>query len=133
MASALYRTELLFLSSPRTPTEEQQYEAFCEVARGARGHPVIIRTIDLGADKLAPTMGPQRDHNPVLGLRSLRYCLLHLDMFKTHLRAILRASVEGDVRIMFPMISTIMELRQARADARRRHGGSRRRGHSVPA
>lgn len=111
----LYRTELLFLSSPRMPTEEQQYEAFREVAAAAEGRPVVIRTIDLGADKLAPAMGPQHDHNPVLGLRSLRYCLLHLDMFKTHLRAILRASVHGDVRIMFPMIATIMELRQARA------------------
>jgi phosphotransferase system enzyme I (PtsI) len=111
----LYRTELLFLSSPRAPSEEQQYEAFREVAEKADGKPVVIRTVDLGADKLAPTMGPQHDHNPVLGLRSLRYCLLHLDMFKTHLRAILRASVHGDVRIMFPMISTVMELRQAKA------------------
>jgi phosphotransferase system enzyme I (PtsI) len=111
----LYRTELLFLSSPRTPTEEQQYEAFREVIQAADGKPVIIRTIDLGADKLSPSMGPQHDHNPVLGLRSLRYCLLHLDMFKTHLRAILRASTEGDLRIMFPMISSVMELRQAKA------------------
>lgn len=111
----LYRTELLFLSSPRIPTEEQQYEAFRTVLRAADGRPVVIRTIDLGADKLAPAMGPQHDHNPVLGLRSLRYCLLHLDMFKSHLRAILRASAEGDMRIMFPMISTVMELRQAKA------------------
>jgi phosphotransferase system enzyme I (PtsI) len=111
----LYRTELLFLATPRIPTEEEQYEAFRKVARFADGKPVVIRTIDLGADKLAPAMGPQHDHNPVLGLRSLRYCLLHLDMFKTHLRAILRASVDGDVRIMFPMISGVMELRQAKA------------------
>ncbi len=111
----LYRTELLFLSSPRLPTEEQQYETFRQVTRAAQGRPVVIRTIDLGADKLAPGMGVQHDHNPVLGLRSLRYCLLHLDLFKTHLRAILRASVEGDVRIMFPMITTVLELRQARA------------------
>jgi phosphotransferase system enzyme I (PtsI) len=111
----LYRTELLFLSSPRMPTEEQQYEAFREVMQAAGGKPVVIRTIDLGADKLAPGMGVQHDHNPVLGLRSLRYCLLHLDMFKAHLRAILRASTEGDLRIMFPMITTVMELRQAKA------------------
>jgi phosphotransferase system enzyme I (PtsI) len=110
----LYRTELLFLSSPRAPTEEQQYEAFRAVMRAAGDRPVIIRTIDLGADKLAPAMGGQHDHNPALGLRSLRYCLLHLDMFKVHLRAILRASVEGDMRIMFPMIATLMELRQAK-------------------
>jgi phosphotransferase system enzyme I (PtsI) len=111
----LYRTELLFLSSPRLPTEEQQYETFRSAVRGAGGKPVVIRTIDLGADKLAPAMGAQHDHNPVLGLRSLRYCLLHLDLFKTHLRAILRASIDGDVRIMFPMITTLMELRQAKA------------------
>jgi len=111
----LYRTELLFLSSPRAPTEEQQYEAFRQAVRSADGKPVVIRTIDLGADKLAPSMSHSYDHNPVLGLRSLRYCLLHLDMFKTHLRAILRASVEGDMRIMFPMVSTVMELRQAKA------------------
>lgn len=111
----LYRTELLFLSSPRLPTEEQQYEAFRAALRAAQGRPVVIRTIDLGADKLAPGMSAQQDHNPVLGLRSLRYCLIHLDMFKVHLRAILRASVEGDMRIMFPMIATVMELRQAKA------------------
>ena len=111
----LYRTELLFLSTPRIPTEEEQYEAFRAVVRAVDGKPVVIRTVDLGADKLSPAMGPQHDHNPELGLRSLRYCLLHLDMFKTHLRAILRASVEGDVRVMFPMISGVMELRQAKA------------------
>jgi phosphoenolpyruvate-protein phosphotransferase (PTS system enzyme I) len=111
----LYRTELLFLASQRTPTEEQQYEAFREAVQAAGGRPVVVRTLDLGADKLAPGMAAQHDHNPVLGLRSLRYCLLHLDLFKTHLRAILRASVAGDLRIMFPMITTIMELRQAKA------------------
>ncbi len=111
----LYRTELLFLSSPRHPTEEQQYEAFREVVRACDGKPVVIRTLDLGADKLSASMAAQHDHNPVLGLRSLRYCLLHLDMFKTHLRAIVRASTDGDLRIMFPMIATVMELRQAKA------------------
>ncbi len=111
----LYRTELLFLSSPRIPTEEQQYETFRAAVIAAKGRPIVIRTIDLGADKLAPGMGPQQDHNPDLGLRSLRYCLTHLDLFKTHLRAILRASIDGDARIMFPMIATVMELRQAKA------------------
>jgi phosphotransferase system enzyme I (PtsI) len=111
----LYRTELLFLASHRLPTEEQQYEAFREVMQAAGDKPVVIRTVDLGADKLAPGMDAQHDHNPVLGLRSLRYCLLHLDMFKTHLRAILRASTDGNLRIMFPMITTVMELRQAKA------------------
>jgi len=111
----LYRTEFLFLGSERLPTEEEQYEDFCEAVRHTGGKPVVIRTIDLGADKLMDGMDTQHDHNPVLGLRSLRYCLQHLDMFKIHLRAILRASAEGDLRIMFPMISTLMELRQAKA------------------
>jgi phosphotransferase system enzyme I (PtsI) len=111
----LFRTELLFLSSQRIPSEEQQYEAFRDVLRATAGKPVVIRTIDLGADKLAPLLGAPHEHNPALGLRSLRYCLMHLDLFKTHLRAILRASGEGDLRIMFPMISTLMELRQAKS------------------
>lgn len=111
----LYRTEFLFLASPRLPTEEQQYEAFCTAARRSGEKPLVLRTIDLGADKIAPAMGAQHEHNPVLGLRSLRYCLFNLDMFKTHLRAMLRASTEGNVRIMFPMIATLMELRQAKA------------------
>lgn len=111
----LYRTEFLFLSSDRMPTEEQQYEAFRQAIRHSGGKPVTIRTADLGAEKMADYLGPLREHNPVLGLRSVRYCLAHLDMFKTHLRAILRAAAEGDVRVMFPMITTLMELRQARA------------------
>jgi phosphotransferase system enzyme I (PtsI) len=112
----LYRTEFLFLASPqRLPTEQQQYEAFCMAARSAGGRPVVLRTMDLGADKLAPAMGAQRDHNPDLGLRSLRYCLFNLDLFKTHLRAMVRSSVDGNLRIMFPMIAKLMELRQAKA------------------
>ncbi len=111
----LYRSEFLFLANTKLPTEEQQYETFRAAVRHARGKPITIRTIDLGADKMSDYLGDSQEHNPVLGLRSLRYCLHHLDMFKTHLRAILRASVEGDVRIMFPMITTVTEMRQARS------------------
>ena len=111
----LYRTEFLFLGSDRLPSEEQQFEAFRTAVRQAQGKPITIRTVDLGAEKMAEYMEPQHDHNPVLGLRSVRYCLRHLDMFKTHLRAILRAAEDGNVRIMFPMITTLMELRQARS------------------
>ena len=111
----LYRTEFLFLGADRQPTEEQQYEVIRSAIRHARGKPITIRTMDLGAEKMTDYLQPQHDHNPVLGLRSVRYCLSHLDMFKTHLRALLRAAVGGDVRIMFPMITTLMELRQARA------------------
>ncbi len=111
----LYRTEFLFLASDSPPPEETQYENFRQAIRGVDGKPIVIRTIDLGADKLMPSMGQSVDHNPDLGLRSLRYCLQHLDLFKTHLRAILRAAVEGDARIMFPMVTTLLELRQAKA------------------
>jgi len=111
----LYRTEFLYLSNERQPSEEQQYEIFRAAVRHMRGHPITIRTMDLGAEKMTDYMGPQHDQNPVLGLRSLRYCLQHLDMFKTHLRAILRGAVDGEARIMFPMITTLMELRQAKA------------------
>jgi phosphotransferase system enzyme I (PtsI) len=111
----LYRTEFLFLSRERPPTEEQQYEAFRTAVRDLDGLPIVIRTLDLGADKLTPASGAPHDQNPDLGLRSIRFCLQHLDMYKTHLRAILRASAEGDVRIMFPMITTLLELRQARS------------------
>lgn len=111
----LYRTEFLFLGADKLPTEEQQYESFRSAVRHARGKPLTIRTMDLGADKLTEYLTPQHDHNPVLGLRSVRYCLMHMDMFKTHLRAILRAAVDGSVSIMFPMITTLMELRQAKS------------------
>ncbi|TWT41894.1 Phosphoenolpyruvate-protein phosphotransferase [Phycisphaerae bacterium RAS1] len=111
----LYRTEFMFLASKKPPTEEQQYETLRKAIQAVGGRPFVVRTIDLGADKMMDSMAATADHNPVLGLRSLRYCLTHLDMFKTHLRAILRASAEGDVRIMFPMISNLIELRQAKA------------------
>jgi phosphotransferase system enzyme I (PtsI) len=111
----LYRTEFLFLSSDRMPTEEQQFEVFRAAVRHARGKPITIRTMDLGAEKMTGYLGQHHDHNPVLGLRSVRYCLTHLDMFKAHLRAILRAADDGNVQIMFPLITTLMELRQARS------------------
>ena len=111
----LYRTEFLFLGSDRQPTEEQQFETFRAAVRHAQGKPLIIRTMDLGAEKMTDYLDHQHDHNPALGLRAVRYCLGHLDMFKTHLRAILRAAADGDVRIMFPMVTTLMELRQARS------------------
>lgn len=111
----LYRTEFLFLATDRPPSEEHQFEVFRAAARHMGQRPLVVRTMDLGADKMHVYMGANHDQNPVLGLRSLRYCLQHLDMFKTHLRAILRAGVFGNVRIMFPMISSLIELRQAKA------------------
>lgn len=110
----LYRTEFLYLYGGCEPTEEDHYEAYSEVVRMMNDRPVVIRTMDLGADKLPhPTRHPH-EPNPVLGLRSIRYCLQNLLLFKTQLRAILRASTLGDVRLMFPLITTMQELRQAK-------------------
>jgi phosphotransferase system enzyme I (PtsI) len=111
----LYRTEFLFLASPTEPDEEQQYQALSQAIRLLGGKTLTVRTLDLGADKL--TQFRNDDHvelNPFLGCRSIRLCLQNLPLFKTQLRAILRASVDGPVQIMFPLISSIMELRQAR-------------------
>ncbi len=110
----LYRTEFLYLASEQEPTEDDHYAAYAEVIRKLAGRPIIIRTLDLGADKYTPLQAKNPEDNPFLGCRSIRLCLANLDMFKVQLRALLRASVLGDVRIMFPMISTPLELRQAK-------------------
>ncbi|MCK4998037.1 MAG: phosphoenolpyruvate--protein phosphotransferase [Anaerohalosphaera sp.] len=110
----LYRSEFLYLYSGSEPTEADHYEAYSEAVKAVEGKPVVIRTMDLGADKLPQGSSHITETNPVLGLRSIRYCLQHLTMFKTQLRAILRASVLGDVRVMFPLISNLEELRQAK-------------------
>lgn len=110
----LYRTEFLYLGGGGEPREEDHYRAYAEAVRCFPGRPVVIRTVDLGADKLPAEHRHAPEANPALGLRSLRYCLLHLDMFKTQLRAILRVSALGDVRLMFPLITSLLELRQAR-------------------
>lgn len=114
----LYRTEFLYLSAEREPTEDQQYESYVETIRNLGGKPLTIRTLDLGADKIpesAALAAPMlNERNPFLGLRSIRLCLQNLPMFRTQLRAILRASAEGPVKIMFPLISSVMELRQAK-------------------
>jgi len=110
----LYRTEFLYLTSRREPTEEDHFAAYATVVQAMGGKPVVIRTLDLGADKLLTERSPEEERNPCLGLRSIRLSLRQLPMFRTQLRAILRASALGDVRVMFPLISTIVELRQAR-------------------
>ncbi|HOL87928.1 MAG TPA: phosphoenolpyruvate--protein phosphotransferase [Anaerohalosphaeraceae bacterium] len=110
----LYRTEFLYLYGGTEPTEDDHYHAYSEVARLMNGKPIVIRTMDLGADKVPHTNRHPQEANPVLGLRSIRYCLQNLPLFKTQLRAILRASTLGDVRVMFPLITTMQELRQAK-------------------
>jgi phosphotransferase system enzyme I (PtsI) len=110
----LYRTEFLYLYGGQEPTEEDHYNAYAEAIRAVKGKPVVVRTMDLGAEKLPHSGGHVTEANPVLGLRSIRYCLQALPLFKTQLRAILRASVLGDVRVMFPLITNLQELRQAK-------------------
>lgn len=110
----LYRTEFLFLQPNGPPSEEAQYQAYVEAIRGMEGRPVTIRTFDLGADKYTQEKRYEHERNPMLGLRSIRYSLAHLPMFKVQLRAILRAAVEGDVRLMFPLLISLLELRQAK-------------------
>ena len=112
----LYRTEFLFLSGNREPSESDHYEAYCRVVEACGDLPVVIRTLDIGADKVPKLLESQfsKSQNPMLGLRSIRLSLLNTPMFKRQLRAILRASVHGNVRVMFPLISTLLEFRQAK-------------------
>ncbi|MGB2984683.1 MAG: phosphoenolpyruvate--protein phosphotransferase, partial [Phycisphaerae bacterium] len=110
----LYRTEFLFLRPEGAPSEDEQYEAYREAILGSEGRSVTIRTFDLGADKYTQQRSYEQERNPMLGLRAIRYSLRNLDMFKTQLRAILRASTLGDVRLMFPLIVSLMEFRQAK-------------------
>ena len=110
----LYRTEFLYLRPEGAPSEEEQYAAYRDAIVGAGGRPVTIRTFDLGADKYTQQRSYEQERNPMLGLRSIRYSLQNLDMFKIQLRAILRASELGDVRLMFPLIVSLMEFRQAK-------------------
>ncbi|MDX1967517.1 MAG: phosphoenolpyruvate--protein phosphotransferase [Planctomycetaceae bacterium] len=112
----LYRTEFLYLESQKEPTEEDHFRAYREVLDAFPHQPVIIRTLDLGADKMPGKLRAEypAEVNPALSVRSIRLSLQHLELFKTQLRAILRAAVYGDLRIMFPLVSTLMEFRQAR-------------------
>ena len=110
----LYRTEFLYLTSQHEPSEEDHYQAYSKVIDALDGKPMVVRTLDLGSDKMLTEKSPEEERNPCLGLRSIRLSLRQLPMFRTQLRAILRASSRGDVRVMFPLVSTIIELRQAR-------------------
>lgn len=110
----LYRTEFLYLGRDDDPTEESHCEAYTLVAQAMGDKPVIMRTLDLGADKMRSLPDPEDERNPFLGLRSIRLALRNRDLFRIQLRAILRASACGDIRIMFPLVSTLMEFRQAK-------------------
>jgi len=110
----LYRTEFLYLGSESEPTEEVHFQAYSQVVRAMGDRPVTIRTFDLGADKVPHLPAPEDERNPFLGLRSIRLALRNLPLFRTQLRAALRASALGNLRVMFPLISTLLELRQAK-------------------
>ena len=109
----LYRTEFLFMNSDHLPTEEEQYQAYRVVAEKMQGKPVTIRTMDIGGDKELPYMDLPKELNPFLGWRAIRISLVKQDIFKTQLRAILRASAYGQIKIMYPMVTSINEVRKA--------------------
>jgi phosphotransferase system enzyme I (PtsI) len=111
----LFRTEYLFLKRDSLPTEEEQYQAYSQMANALKPQPVIIRTLDLGGDKAIACLGIESERNPFLGWRAIRICLQETDLFCGQLRAILRASVSGNIRMMYPMISGVDELLQANA------------------
>jgi phosphotransferase system enzyme I (PtsI) len=109
----LYRTEFLYMGRIELPSEEEQYEAYKAVAETFGARPVVIRTLDIGGDKELPYLDLPKEMNPFLGYRAIRLCLDQPEIFKTQLRAILRASVHGNIKLMYPMIATLTELRQA--------------------
>ncbi|MBR2516257.1 phosphoenolpyruvate--protein phosphotransferase [Geobacillus sp.] len=111
----LYRTEFLYMGRSELPTEDEQFVAYKTVLEQMNGKPVVVRTLDIGGDKELPYLQLPKEMNPFLGFRAIRLCLEMQDMFRTQLRALLRASVYGNLKIMFPMIATLDEFRQAKA------------------
>jgi phosphotransferase system enzyme I (PtsI) len=111
----LFRTEYLFINRDAPPGEEEQFQAYRQAAAALKPHPVVIRTLDLGGDKLLSSLAVPTELNPFLGWRAIRFCLQQGDIFRAQLRAILRASAEGNVKVMYPMISGLDELNQANA------------------
>jgi phosphotransferase system enzyme I (PtsI) len=110
----LYRTEFLYMESAELPTEEEQFVAYKTVLEGLKGKPVVVRTLDIGGDKKLPALVLPEEMNPFLGVRAIRLCFQEEEIFRTQLRALLRASTYGDLRIMFPMIATLGEFRKAK-------------------
>ncbi|EGI8750211.1 phosphoenolpyruvate--protein phosphotransferase [Listeria monocytogenes] len=113
-AVGLYRTEFLYMGRDNFPTEEEQFEAYKAVVSGMDGKSVVVRTLDIGGDKTLPYLELPEEMNPFLGFRAIRLCFANEELFRTQLRALLRTSVYGNLKIMFPMIATVNEFRQAR-------------------
>ena len=111
----LFRREFLFMDRDSMPTEEEQFEAYKEVAEKMKGKPVIIRTLDIGGDKDVPYLGLEHEDNPFLGFRAIRYCLQRKDIYEIQLKALLRASAFGKIKIMVPLVTGVDELRQVKA------------------
>lgn len=111
----LFRTEFLFMDRNALPTEDEQFEAYKQAALILKGKGLIIRTLDIGGDKEIPYLGLEKEENPFMGFRAIRYCLKNRDLFKFQIKAILRASAFGDIRIMFPLITAVEELREGKA------------------
>ncbi|MFZ3576678.1 phosphoenolpyruvate--protein phosphotransferase [Virgibacillus sp. DJP39] len=111
----LYRTEFLYMGKNQLPTEDEQYDAYKSVLEKMGDKPVVVRTLDIGGDKELSYLDLPKEMNPFLGFRAIRFCLENEPIFRTQLRALLRASVHGNLKIMFPMIATLEEFRQAKA------------------
>ena len=111
----LFRTEFLFMDRDTIPTEEEQFEAYKSVAETMAGKPVIIRTLDIGGDKEIPYLGLEKEENPFLGFRAIRFCLQRRDIYETQLRALVRASAFGKIKVMIPLVTGVDELRQVKA------------------
>ena len=111
----LFRTEFLFMDRDTIPTEEEQFEAYKSVAETMKGKPVIIRTLDIGGDKEIPYLGLEKEDNPFLGYRAIRFCLQRTDIYNTQLRALVRASAFGRIKIMVPLVTCVDELRSVKA------------------
>ena len=110
-AIGLFRSEFLFMDSAELPSEDEQFEAYRKVATALKGAPVIIRTLDVGGDKEIPYLHMQKEENPFMGFRAVRYCLANPDQYKVQLRALLRASAFGDVKIMIPLVTCVEEVK----------------------
>ena len=111
----LFRTEFLFMDRNQLPTEDEQFDSYKQASLILKGKPLIIRTLDIGGDKDIPYLGLEKEENPFMGFRAIRYCLKNRGMFKSQIKAILRASAFGDIRIMFPLITAVEELREGKA------------------
>ena len=127
----LYRTEFLYMGRDQMPTEEEQFEAYKEVLEAMNGKSVVVRTLDIGGDKELSYLNLPEEMNPFLGYRAIRLCLAQQDIFRPQLRALLRASVYGKLNIMFPMVATINEFREAKAILLEEKENLKNEGHDI--